>query len=142
MVQYTQLILTPSPSLNCGNAAQEQLCCYVYNCRTYQWSCERYIYRERERIKSTWKNIQKVKTSWKLAKTLRDILSEMNQQCGLEFLNIYSVCKFKIAYKTKICSVFSWLHCADQLGSQYNFFCRIFVTPFLVEVLNLAYWIC
>ena len=41
---------------------------------------------------------------------------------------------YQSAYETKFCPVFSWLHCKGHLKSQYNFFCRIFVTPFLVEI--------
>ena len=29
-----------------------------------------------------------------------------------------------------------WLHCKDHLKSQYNFFCRTFVTPFLFEIFS------
>ena len=38
------------------------------------------------------------------------------------------------AYERKICPVFSWLHCKDDLKSRVIFFCSIFVTPFLVRI--------
>ena len=37
----------------------------------------------------------------------------------------------------KLCPVFLSLHCKDHLKSHYNFFGRIFVTLYFVEIFNL-----
>ena len=39
-----------------------------------------------------------------------------------------------IAYDTKLCPVFSWLHCNDHLKSLHNYFGRIFETVLFVEI--------
>ena len=39
-------------------------------------------------------------------------------------------------YETNFCQVFSGLHWKHNLNSQYNLFCRIFVTLLLVETFN------
>ena len=38
---------------------------------------------------------------------------------------------------TEFCPAFSWLHCKDNLKSQYNFFGRNFVTVFFDEILDM-----
>ena len=44
---------------------------------------------------------------------------------------------FKVPMTGKFCLAFPWLHCKDHLKLQYNFFGRVFVTVFLVEIFNL-----
>ena len=39
-------------------------------------------------------------------------------------------------YETKFCPTFCWLYWEDRIKLQYNFFGRIFVTPFLVKIVN------
>ena len=39
-------------------------------------------------------------------------------------------------YDTKFCPIFCRLHCKDHLKSQYNFFGKMFVTVFFVEIFD------